>query len=362
MLLNSLRRLLSLPAFGDEDQDAKARSLYMILLGTFLVSLIAFAGLMSIGNRLSAYGAVCGAGLTLVEILLVRRRFLTAASTLLLASMPIVTAYLQWVGNGLLDVTILLYPIVILMASLLLTPVRLLFITVLALFSLGFIIFGHVTGRLDSHGIDLQALALDGGFAVLFLGIAALVGYLLARSIRQNLVRAHKSEERFSQLFRQNDDALFLLTLDTYAIIDVNPAALQLFDLTREDLHGANPFTVIIAKQDFDLFVQQIRIDDVAHDSLLERATGFKKDGTKLVISMRGKILNIDTDYFIFCSIRDMTEKVRLEEEIKSSQAKLIQANKMTSLGMLVSGVAHEINNPNQCIAVNNVGAVEYLA
>ena len=48
-----------------------------------------------------------------------------------------------------------------------------------------------------------------------------------------------------------------------------------------------------------------------------------------------------------------MTEKVRLEEDIKVSQAKLIQANKMTSLGMLVSGVAHEINNPNQCIAVN---------
>jgi signal transduction histidine kinase len=51
--------------------------------------------------------------------------------------------------------------------------------------------------------------------------------------------------------------------------------------------------------------------------------------------------------------MRNMTEKVRLLQEIRASQARLIQANKMTSLGILVSGMAHEINNPNNFIAVN---------
>ena len=47
---------------------------------------------------------------------------------------------------------------------------------------------------------------------------------------------------------------------------------------------------------------------------------------------------------------RDITERKRAEEEKKVIQAKLIQTNKMTSLGLLVSGMAHEVNNPNNSI------------
>jgi len=50
---------------------------------------------------------------------------------------------------------------------------------------------------------------------------------------------------------------------------------------------------------------------------------------------------------------RDITVKVRMEKEVKLIQAKLIHTNKMTSLGTLVSGVAHEINNPNTYIKSN---------
>lgn len=50
---------------------------------------------------------------------------------------------------------------------------------------------------------------------------------------------------------------------------------------------------------------------------------------------------------------REVAEKKMALEELKLHQDKLIQADKMATLGILVAGVAHEINNPNGLILLN---------
>ncbi len=55
----------------------------------------------------------------------------------------------------------------------------------------------------------------------------------------------------------------------------------------------------------------------------------------------------------------DITEKLKLAEEAKQAQLKLIQADKLSSLGLLVSGIAHEINNPNNFIMNNSAHLAE---
>lgn len=51
--------------------------------------------------------------------------------------------------------------------------------------------------------------------------------------------------------------------------------------------------------------------------------------------------------------LNDITKRKKLEKEAEIHREQIIQADKMISLGVLVAGIAHEINNPNNSIAMN---------
>jgi PAS domain S-box-containing protein len=63
--------------------------------------------------------------------------------------------------------------------------------------------------------------------------------------------------------------------------------------------------------------------------------------------------------YFI-AQMQDITERKQALQELQRTQAQLVQNEKMSSLGRLLAGVAHEINNPTSFIYGNITPAAEY--
>lgn len=71
------------------------------------------------------------------------------------------------------------------------------------------------------------------------------------------------------------------------------------------------------------------------------------------LMTLWSKTLKREVDMRTAELTREVSERRHAEEELRTHQQQLLQADKMTSLGTLVSGVAHEINNPNGLVLLN---------
>ncbi|HEX7222735.1 MAG TPA: PAS domain S-box protein [Candidatus Limnocylindrales bacterium] len=143
---------------------------------------------------------------------------------------------------------------------------------------------------------------------------------------------AMASEERYRTVFERSPDALVVQSLDD-VVVDANPAAM---DLYGSDVIGRH-VTELADIDHADLAASQQAV--LEHGGSTWTGTGRRLDGSTFPEEIESAPIRIAGEDRILTLVRDTTERQRLQQE-------LLQAQKMEAIGLLVAGVAHELNNP----------------
>ena len=181
------------------------------------------------------------------------------------------------------------------------------------------------------------------------------------RQANLDLSKEIKERKRIEEALRENEKAyraIFNAAAAAYFIVDyqgtiveANTQACKQFDHPLQEFIKM-PLKNIIPTEDHAKFERLLEETKTKGHSQFE-IRGRHRDGTVRINEAVGTIVGYKGQDHILAVFRDITQQIEAQENERIHQQQLIQADKMASLGVLVSEVAHEINNPNNFIMVN---------
>ncbi len=147
-----------------------------------------------------------------------------------------------------------------------------------------------------------------------------------------------ESEKKYRTLIETASDAIFVADAETGILEDVNQKAEELIGREKDEIIGMHQ-TQLHPKDMAAHYSKLFKAHLHAEKSISEDIFIVHKNGSKIPVDIRSSITTIKGRKKIQGIFRDVTEQKQLQHQ-------LIQAEKLSSIGTFVSGVAHELNNP----------------
>jgi two-component system, cell cycle sensor histidine kinase and response regulator CckA len=212
----------------------------------------------------------------------------------------------------------------------------------------------RISGEVSSMHYYLQVLHQSGAVLQVevhsswadYNGRPAVMGLLLDITERKRAEeRLRSSEERFRALVENSSDGIMLLDRDSN-VFYASPAMARILGCDVDELIGTTPFKLVHPD---DLHLVYGRFEAVlAAESvpiLAETRYRHKNGSWRYLETVRTNRLNEPAVHGVVVNYRDVTERLRSQEEHRRMEHRLEQAQRIDSLGRVAATIAHEFNN-----------------
>jgi PAS domain S-box-containing protein len=172
----------------------------------------------------------------------------------------------------------------------------------------------------------------------------ALLGYALT-AFRRRTTALRASEARYRQLVEFTLDAIWMHTDEK--LVYLNPEALRLFGVSDPAELLGRPVEDIIHPEERPRALERRKMMRSTGKRAPLTVMKFQRtDGTPVLLEVKASPIDYDGKPSIVAIGRDVTERARLEEQLR-------QAQKLEAVGQLTGGIAHDFNNLLTIIVCN---------
>jgi len=197
----------------------------------------------------------------------------------------------------------------------------------------------HVESQLQL----LSHIILAGG--VLGALLLAVTVYLALQATRRSC-ELQEGKAAFERLFDASADALLVVDRER-RIAHANQRVHVLFGYTREELHLCpleNLVPIDLSELHQGHHINSLPLIHPAGEKT--ELFGRRKDGSTFPVEVAVSALRSGGDLRVLVAVRDITARKQLEEDLETARLQAISSARLSALGMMAGGIAHEINNP----------------